>query len=273
MDKLKRNDLKVGLFVSFGLITVLMSIVLFGGDRLLLTPTYHLQMELKDVQGLAKGSIVTMAGLRVGNVRKLEFNPQKNKMTVVMSIEKEYQPQITTEARASLKTQGALGDRYVYIEPRASKGEILADGATLTVQESGDLFDTLSARGAEFANILDVIKEVRQFVRNLNDNDRSAKFMENLALASQNMNALLIETRAAMKDVRGTENDPRLREAMIHLSNVMKKIDRGQGTLGALINDSALHDRLMGFLGENPRNKYMRSLLRQSIQDEDKTKK
>lgn len=273
MGNFKRNDIKVGIFVSLGLITVLLSILLFGGDRLLLASTYHLKMEIRDVQGLAKGSIVTMAGLRVGNVRKLEFNPKTNKMDIVMNIERQYQQQITTEARASLKTQGALGDRYVYIEPRASKGEVLVEGAYIPVQDSGDLFDTLSARGAEFANILDVIKEVRQFVRNLNDNDRSAKFMENMAVASQNLNALLAESRAALKDVRGSDNDPRLREAMIHLSNVMKKIDRGQGTLGALINDSALHDRLMSFLGENPRNKYMRSLLRQSIQDEDKNKR
>jgi hypothetical protein len=40
-----------------------------------------------------------------------------------------------------------------------------------------------------------------------------------------------------------------------------------------LINNPALHDRLMALIGENPRNKYMKSLLRQSIQTEDQQKK
>lgn len=266
-ETLLRKEAKVGLFVVIGVTALLISILLFGGDRMFLTPSYRLRLQLKDVQGLGPGSVVSLAGLRIGNVKRVELNPESGKLEVILRIEKQYQERITTDATATLKTQGALGDRYVYVTPHVGSGQPLPDGAVLPTAESADLFEMITAKGAEFGNVIEVIKEVRQFVHNLNEHERSAVFMENMVTMSHNLNGLMIEGRAMMKDLRGSDNDSRVKEASMHLANILRKIDRGEGTLGALINDPSLHDRLMGMLGENPRNRYMKSLLRQSIKD------
>jgi phospholipid/cholesterol/gamma-HCH transport system substrate-binding protein len=256
-----------------GVLALLTSIVLFSGNGLLFVATYHLKIEMKDVQGLGVGSVVSLAGLRIGNVSRVDVDPETNKMRVTLTLERKYQTRITRGAAASLKTQGALGDRYVYIEPHPQIGEVLHEGDTLTTSETPDLFELISSKGAEFSNILEVIKEVHRFVHNLNDNDRSAIFMENMALASKNLNGFLVEGRAALKDIHALASDGSIKDSTTRLSSILRKIDRGDGTLGELINNPALHDRLMALIGENPRNKYMKSLLRQSIQTEDQQKK
>lgn len=263
------REVKVGIFVSVGILALLVSILLFGGSGLILTPTYHLKMELSEVQGLGSGSVVSLAGLKIGNISKIELNHKTNKMDVIMVINRSFEKRITKGAIASLKTQGALGDRYVYIEPHPLDGEPLKDGDYIQTLQTPDLFELISSKGAEFSNVLEVIKEVHRFVRNINANDRSAIMMENLAHASKNLNGFLIEGRQALKDIHSIVGDPATKASFVHLSNVMRKIDRGEGTLGALINDPSLHNRLMSVMGENPRNKYMKSLLRQSIQTND----
>jgi phospholipid/cholesterol/gamma-HCH transport system substrate-binding protein len=271
-SRLSRES-KVGIFVALGVSALLASILLFSGNGMFFVPTYHLKIEMKDVQGLGVGSIVTLAGLRIGNVSRIDIDSETNKMQVILLIEKRYQSRITRGAAASLKTQGALGDRYVYVEPHPQVGEILHEGEMIPTSESPDLLEWITTKGAEFSNILDVIKEVHRFVHNLNENDRSAIFMENLVEASKNLNGFLIEGRGALKDFHGLVADGSIKESTSRLSSIMRKIDRGEGTLGELINDPALHDRLMALIGENPRNKYMKSLLRQSIQTEDQNKK
>lgn len=44
------------------------------------------------------------------------------------------------------------------------------------------------------------------------------------------------------------------------LDNILKKIDKGQGSLGALINNKSLYNRLLILLGEKPRRSYLRDL-------------
>jgi phospholipid/cholesterol/gamma-HCH transport system substrate-binding protein len=45
----------------------------------------------------------------------------------------------------------------------------------------------------------------------------------------------------------------------------MTKIDSGQGTIGALINDPSLHDSLKAMVGGPDRKKNMKSLIRSTI--------
>jgi phospholipid/cholesterol/gamma-HCH transport system substrate-binding protein len=49
----------------------------------------------------------------------------------------------------------------------------------------------------------------------------------------------------------------------------MGKLDRGEGTLGALINDPSVHNQLKAMLGGSPRKNHVKSLLRTSIEKEE----
>ena len=104
--------------------------------------------------------------------------------------------------------------------------------------------------------IVNVIKEVRILFENINRDQRSARFAANMVEATDEMTKF-------MKEARG---------AIAPMTSVMKKIDAGQGTLGALINDPSLHQRLSSFFGEAPRNRFLKPLIRDSIQTNEQKK-
>lgn len=247
-----QHTLRVGAFVAAGLIVLVISVFLIGGDRLFFRPTETLYVEFKQAQGLAAGSVVSIAGLPAGNVKEIGLAQGRNVVVAELNIEKKLFSRLTDRSEISVKTQGALGDKYIYIDPGPEGGKSLNPGATLTSDLQPDLLEMLSTKTSEVSgSAVDVISELSTLLKELNANNRSASLMENLVGTSKNLNRLT--------------NEPELREAIIHLRNIMRKIDRGEGTLGALINDPTLHDRLVGFLGDSPRNRYLVPLIRESI--------
>jgi phospholipid/cholesterol/gamma-HCH transport system substrate-binding protein len=264
METTLSHELKVGLFVFVGIILFCLSVILLGGDRLFFAHTYTLKVRMPQVQGLARGSVVSLSGVSIGNVEKIAFVSDSSDVEVSFSVEREVQSKITEGSMVTVKTQGALGDRYIYIQPGPMTAPPLKPGALLPMDKVPDFLDIIASKGAELGEIVEVIKEVRILFENINHDGRSFKLMANLVESTDLLGKFLVEGRETFKLFRT--------EAVEPLGSVMRKIDRGQGTLGALINDPSLHTRLMGILGDAPRNKFLKPLIRDSIQTNEQTK-
>ena len=91
--------------------------------------------------------------------------------------------------------------------------------------------------------------------------------MSNLVDSSQSLQEMLNETKAMVLDIRtNLPKNSELRKSVESLSSILKKVDTGSGSLGALINDPALHNRLKALLGGSPRNRHLKTLIRETIQ-------
>lgn len=264
MESSLRHEIKVGIFTAVGLVLFFLSVILLGGDKFFLKKTYELKVRLAQVQGLGRGSVVSVVGVPVGNVSEITFVPGSTDVQVHMNIEYAMRERITEGSKASVKTQGALGDKYIYIEPGPPDAPALKDGAILETDRTPDLLDLIASKGAEFGQIIEVIKEVRTLFANMNSDGKSAKLMSNLVTTTENLSSFLVEGRETFRLLRT--------EAIGPMASVMKKVDKGQGTLGALINDPSLHNRISGFFGEAPRNKFLKPLIRDSIQTNEQRK-
>ena len=271
MESTFKDQIRVGLFVTGGLALLLTSILMLGGDRFLFRSTYQLRVKMTQVQGLAVGSVVSLSGVNVGHVKEILFSPD-SQLELLLDIDRDFAVRITDGSSAAVKTQGALGDKYVYIEPGPTDTRSLRDGDYLIANEGPDILDMIAEKGPELSHLVDAIKEVHFFVKSLNEGNRGALLMANLVTSSENLNKLLVESKSAVQDLRGNGKDTKnLREAVVHLASILEKVDKGQGTLGAIINDPSVHERLMSLLGESPRNKFLKPLIRDTIQSQDKS--
>lgn len=267
MEKIsKRLEYKVGLFVGLGLIAILVSILLLGGNRMVFTRYANFHTPFSEVQGLFPGSVVSLAGLPVGNVSEITFSSETNQLEVHFRVDAKFTQKITAGTKAEIRTQGALGDKYIYLTPGAIGGEAIADGGSIPPDASGDLFSMLTDKEDGIGNVVTVIKEMQILLATLNKENTIGKTMTNLSLATAQMNQTLGELDGLIRDVRGTKDDRKLQKAVQSLASVMEKIDRGQGSLGALINDPSLHQSLKAFVGSSPRNTYLKSVIRETIQ-------
>lgn len=267
MEKNSRKlEYKVGMFVGLGLIAVLVSILLLGGNRMVFTRYANYSTPFTEVQGLFPGSVVSLAGLPVGNVKEIIFSTETNQLEVHFQVDSKFTSRLTQGSKAEIRTQGALGDRYIYITPGAVGGELIADGGSIAPDASGDLFSMLTDKEDGIGNVVTLIKELQILVATLNKDNTIGKTLNNLGMASSQMNTTLSELDGLLRDIRGSKDDRKMQKAVQSLANVMEKIDRGEGSLGALINDPSLHQKLKSFVGSSPRNTYLKNVIRETIQ-------
>jgi phospholipid/cholesterol/gamma-HCH transport system substrate-binding protein len=264
MNTTLSREIKVGIFTVVGIVLFCLSVILLGGDKFFFQKSYRLKIRLPQATGLGVGSVVSLSGVPVGNVQNIDFVEKSSDVEVTISLEQAVQNRVTEGSKASIKTQGALGDKYIFIQPGPIDAQPLREGAILDTDRSPDFLDLIASKGAEMGEVVNVIKEVRILFENMNRDGRSGRLMSNLVDASGELSSFLKEGRETFRMMRT--------DAIVPMASVMKKIDRGDGTIGALINDPSLHNRISSFFGEQPRNKFLKPLIRESIETNEKKK-
>ena len=131
------TELRVGIFVLIAMVILaITTLYVTGAD--LLSAKYRLRTYLPEVEGLKTGAPVRLDGVQIGNVDSIRMNPApKNRnenIEVIMRIDRDFQKEIRADSRASLITEGLLGNRYVTIE-RGFLGDPLQTDAIVPGKE------------------------------------------------------------------------------------------------------------------------------------------
>lgn len=251
MDAKAKKMVVVGAVTAVLVSVLALSIIVVGGSRLLLGSRYTLSANFQDAQGLNIGSIVSLAGIQIGNVTSIKVHPDSNSVIVNLLVDEDHQKKITNVSKATIKTMGVLGDKFIYIEP-ANTGTPLKDGEFISVDQAPDFLTSLDNRASDLQYVGEILKESAELLKSINDNNRAALLVENLKNTSENL-----------KELTGRRET---HEAIIHMARILKKLDEGDGTLGRLINDPSLYDRLMDLTGASSRNRFLAPLIQNSIE-------
>lgn len=113
MRQTRAIELGTGLFVLFGLAALLFMVKEITGERIgLQSVGYRLTAEFDNVSGLKVGAPVSMAGVTIGRVVEIDFNPKNFRALVHLRIDPEYHA-IPNDSDAAIFTQGLLGSHYI----------------------------------------------------------------------------------------------------------------------------------------------------------------
>lgn len=287
MEVDKKNQIRVGIFVAIGVILTMISIFLLGGDNLF-KPQVRYHVFFDEVQGLNEGSVVSLSGIIVGNVSRIGIDKTKaSKVKLELRIEKKYQAFFREGIRADIRTQGALGDKYIYLESPStdlldqaglanSEEKLLPEYAEIPVLKSQDILSVMTSEGDRARRLFDILEDVHKITESLAANNRLALLVDSFLKSSNEISLTNQELRALIGDLRGLSASPAngsksattggdLLKAIQSLENILTKIDKGEGSLGQLINDPSIHRELKSLLGAGRRENQVRSILRNSI--------
>jgi phospholipid/cholesterol/gamma-HCH transport system substrate-binding protein len=102
---------------------------------------YTVTAKFDNIGDLKPGSPVTMAGVRVGRVESIRFDPKDFKAAVVLRIEDQYH-EIPEDSDASIQTAGLLGGKYIGIGPGGSE-TFLKQGGQIEFTQSAIVLESL----------------------------------------------------------------------------------------------------------------------------------
>ncbi len=137
---------RVGVLIVLGLLFLSIGIFLIGNKDFLFSSTYSLKADFQNVGGLNNGADVRIGGIHEGTVKEIDLPSQSDgKVTVIMSLRSATRNIIKKDSRASIKTEGLLGDKYIEISFGSPNADAAQDGDTIASETSKDTAEQVRA--------------------------------------------------------------------------------------------------------------------------------
>lgn len=237
---------------------------------------YKLHAKFESVMGLKKGNEVALRGVRVGKV--LEIQMVDGRPVVLVGFR--FLRDIPKDSQIILRSVGMLGERIIEVRLGDSE-ETLSDG-DVVIGSSELGMEDMTADAADMTNsvrtVIDSltspenINRLTSSLRNVDSTTTAmkellhakeaalAEAIDNLSAATADASGLMggsrdkIERAVTNLDeataglARASENVERATEdlgaTMSNLASITSKIDKGEGTLGRMVNDPTAYDNL-----------------------------
>ena len=263
MDKRISTNLFVGVFVLIGLTLFVLLLFNMGGGQGVFSSQYTLFGKFAHVKGLHYGSEITLNGLRVGTVKNIHISAEAKELVVELSLNKKFHDRIRKDSVAKVVTQGMLGDKYIDVTLGTPTEPTLNHGEFIETAEEKDLF----TKGGGF------IDELSKKFDNRGDID---SILKNLNRASYDIATITAEAKKGkglIAELTNGKSGERLASATTHLESILRKIDEGEGTFGALMNDPTIYEDVKTILGGAKRSsilKYFVNTFKDSTEKEKK---
>lgn len=268
MEYQVRNLTALGLLVVVAGALFVWGFFYLMGDPIL-TGGHEVVVVMDDGAGLSRGDRVQLNGVQVGTVRAVELQPSDG-VTVRININGDVR--VPADTRVVVRAD-VFGATTVNLLP--GRALVALDGGDtiqgLTQQALPDLASELGGQARQMLQRADsllspravddlratatVLPEIAQQLRSAfseltlaaSSLKRTAEELES-ARAGEAAGATMAEIRASALAAGHTLRT--MDSSLVSLASVLGKIDRGEGTLGLLVNDTSLYGELSATLQE-----------------------
>jgi phospholipid/cholesterol/gamma-HCH transport system substrate-binding protein len=276
-----RNEVKIGITVLLAFLVAVIGFR-FMRDVPILRQTMQVSAVFDRGDGISRGSLVNIRGVKVGSVSSVELTPE-NRVRVTMQLNNR-DIQIPDNSVAHLTSLGIVEGKSIVIQ-LGDSGTYLEYGDEIQGEYIEGMAEVFGTRGEDIADdVGESLEELNRFLRQLNatlDDDARASVghtLQNADRAMKNIAQIIDQKQddidqaigAASRtlsqlDTLAADSRPkvdsllqsleenvaelsRVREeleaASVNLNEILDKINRGEGTIGKLVNDDAVYNNL-----------------------------
>jgi phospholipid/cholesterol/gamma-HCH transport system substrate-binding protein len=265
----RRTEIQVGITVLLGIAVLLWGVAFLsgwakGGD----TRIWH--VKFAQAGGLAVGNDVQVNGVRAGSIKTMRLEGDH----VIADLKVNRDITITSDSRVFVRPIGLMGDRVIAVDYRLS-GAILSPADTLTgVYEKG-MPEVMAEMGGATGGITAVSAQLDSVAVAMSRNGGMGPTVQHLRRATEDLSLAIQENRASLKSTLSNfaaasatareltaGREAQLRATMDHFSAAAENLDRlttrldslrasvqvtasrlerGEGSLGKLLNDDKLY--------------------------------
>ncbi|MCH8534701.1 MAG: MlaD family protein [Flavobacteriaceae bacterium] len=270
------KEFKAGLLAVVAIAMIIFGYNFLKGENLLeKSRTYYAIYD--DVEGLSSSSPVTINGLQVGSVSKIDFLNEEAKLLVGFTVKNDFQ--FSKSSIAKIYGGDLIGGKSIAIVPDFKNKAVAVSGDTLTSEVEDGLFELVNNKLTplqfkvenavtgidslvtslnfvldkdakksiknsivEFESTLNSLKQTTYHINSLlGDNaEKFGKTMDNLEYASANF--VGVSDSIAALEIQPLFNE--LKQNLQDLNSITSKLEKGEGSLGKMLDDDGLYDNL-----------------------------
>lgn len=250
MEREKRLLVRVGFFVSLGLVVFMAFIFIFSGDQGLFSRQVRYSSSFHSIDGLKPGSPVRLAGVQVGTVTSIRFfeDPADPRVRVEMNVLARYADRIRENSTASVGSLGVLGDKVIDLSLGTPDRPAIPPGGEIQASTGSDYTALIQKGAAVIDNTLAITSDLRELVQAYNSPDLQEgvtglttalkDITEGIRDRDGVLHALIFDPEGGRKTREILESSAllarRLDGSIARVESILARVDRGEGLVGAL---------------------------------------
>jgi phospholipid/cholesterol/gamma-HCH transport system substrate-binding protein len=246
------TEAKVGSAVLLGLVILAYMTIKVGGFSFFQENGYRLNVVFNTASGLDKKAPVQISGVEVGRVEEIQLAEGGAKITLKI----QSGVKIKRGGYASVRSSGLLGDKFVEIVP-GKESIFLKDGDLLSAQQGAPDMENLMN---QFSNIAEDVKVITASLREVLGSQEGKQSLKDTLASVRSLTKGINEFVQANRDSLGRSvanfesfSDSLKKngnELVASLNTMAKKMERGEGTIGKLLNDEEAYNKLNASLDD-----------------------
>ena len=259
---------KLGIFIFLGSTLLVVLIFLLGNKDQLFASTITVKAYFKNTEGLRSGASVRFGGIDIGAIKGIQIvNDTTGRVEVTMRVKEEMSRFIKKDSRASIETEGLVGNKVVMITMGSNGAEEISDGGWILSKEPLSFSDIIEETQGIMAYTKDMTKNLSEIVYKVNrgegtigriiNDDKLYNAATNLTnTADKNLNsissdmknviALFDELGRGVKDVVANVNN-----IVTQIDTVLQGVSEGKGLLGSLVSDKGKEGKSVNQILDN----------------------
>ena len=210
----------------------------------------------EEVEGLVEGAKVTINGLVIGKIMKIDFLPNTTRILITMSVRSELD--FSPQSEAILYEAGLIGGKAIQIDPVFDSKIKVKSGDTLVSALKPGLTELINKQieplQLKIENMLTSADSLFIGVGNILNNDSQENLKSILKKNQSNINITFenfAETSDNLKTITDSISQANLAVAINKFMNTIESLDgivatieSGDGTMGKLVKDETLYQNL-----------------------------
>lgn len=252
---------KLGLFIFFGSLLIILSIFTIGNKESLFVDTIVINSKFENVEGLKTGAPVRLSGFTIGSVSNIVLSGDSlGTVVVTMNIERSLQHFIRLDSEASIVTEGLVGKKVVAIRPGSPSQAIVGAGSFIKSKTPLNISQVIEDTQAIIIYVRDLTKDFADIVKKVNEGEgsigklvnddelyiaavditQSAKTsLDTITTKMDQIAELIVQTNNTAAKVFSD-----IDTSMATIKSIVMKVEKGEGSIGKLINDEDSYDSL-----------------------------
>ena len=250
---------RLGIFIFFGTVLLILSIFLLGSKEKLFTRASEVKAYFTQIEGLKRGAPVRLSGYDIGSVSSISFsNDSSAKVEVKMRIDNALKHFIHFDSEAAIETEGLVGKKIVTITAGSANAPEIGDGGVIRSKNPVNISAIMKETEFTMGNIKDLTKEFSEIFTKINKGEGSiGKLVNDDQLYKSAVNVtqsadrsmsiitkrldeiadIIVKTSGSLKSIIGN-----IDSATVDVRNLVHSISKGEGVLGSLIGDKKIAD-------------------------------
>ncbi|MGO4771855.1 MlaD family protein [Flavobacterium sp. W22_SRS_FK3] len=190
MDKQSGYTWKLGMFVTIGLLLFILAVYFIGKQQNLFGSTFRITSNFKTVSGLEIGNNVRFSGINIGTIDEIQlFNDST--VVVGMVIKDDVREFIKTDARASIGSDGLMGDKVLTITPGVKSQTVIENNGRIASLSGIEMSDIMKSVKKSMDNVGVISEELAIFSHSMNNgNGALSKLIRDPGMADAMDNTL-----------------------------------------------------------------------------------